>query len=518
MTGVPLLDALAEHARSAPDRSALHDGAEWIGYGALHRRVERVAAGLAAQGVGAGQRVAVLGHKTVDAVVALLAVLRAGAAYVPLDPQAPPQRAAQLLGDAGCPVAIVGPRDTASSAVLSLTVEQLAVGEQAALPSAIDSDAVAYCMYTSGSTGSPKGVQITHRAITAFFGAVHPLLGADRDSRCLNTSALHFDVSVVDLLYPLWCGASVQLGPPVPVPLVLVGLIERERITHMAAVGSTLTLLADSTDGFRQRNIGSLRRVMTGAEVIDPQTVQRWLAAAPELTVINGYGPTEATCLVLAHCIAAREPDRTAPYPIGRPLAGITLRFLSDDGEPSETGPGEIVVGGEQVMTGYLGRPEEQRRAFVELEGVRFYRTGDRGELQPDGSVLFHGRRDDEIKFRGYRINLQEIQRTAEEFPLVGRAFVGAAEDARGRRILACAVAPPGATAAHPPTDRPDLAPLPSEQADRLRHHLAALLPRYMVPESYWLLPRVPMLSSGKPDSAGIQRMLQAAGADGVAA
>ncbi|MBC3840146.1 amino acid adenylation domain-containing protein [Streptacidiphilus sp. 4-A2] len=353
-------------------------------------------------------------------------------------------------------------------------------------------------------------MQISHRSIAAFFRAVHPLLEADGDARCLNTSPLHFDVSVVDLLYPLSRGATVHLSPALPLPPLLLGTLERERITHMAAVGSTLRLLAESSDGFRTRDISALRRLMTGAEVIDPRAVQQWLAAAPELTVVNGYGPTEATCLVLAERIDRREPGRTAHYPIGTPLPGVTLRFLATDGSADATGPGEIAVSGEQVMLGYLGRAEEEARVLTWIDGVRFYRTGDLGELRPDGSVEFHGRRDDEIKHRGYRVNLQEVKQALEQHPQVARAFAVQVVDAAGRGLIACALLPSDAPA-EPVGSGWHLSAGDPEQITGIHHHLRELLPPYMVPGELRVLSALPVLSSGKPDTAGIARALRTA-------
>jgi acyl-coenzyme A synthetase/AMP-(fatty) acid ligase len=315
---------------------------------------------------------------------------------------------------------------------------------------------------------------------------------------------------MVDLFYPLVRGATVFLSPLIPLPPLLVGLIERERITHLAAVGSTLALVAETTDGFRGRDITSLRRLMTGAEVLDPAAVQRWLAAAPELTVVNGYGPTEATCLVVAQPISEREPGRTEPYPIGLPLDGVTVRFLRDDGAVDADGPGELLVAGEQVMLGYLDRPHEQQRAYLRVGSVAFYRTGDRGHRGADGTLFYHGRGDDEVKVRGYRVNLLEVRHALESHDAVGRAFVAVSTDRRGRHILACAVASPGT----PRSEVPSGAPLPALDVERtrsLRAHLTQRLPGYMVPADYRLLPEIPMLSSGKPDTAGIRLRLIAA-------
>ncbi|WP_457032986.1 amino acid adenylation domain-containing protein [Kitasatospora sp. P5_F3] len=501
MTG-SLLRALAGHAEAAPDRAALVTSGRQLGYRELYREAAAVAAGLRRRGIGRGALVGVHGEKSAAAVTALLGVLLAGAAYVPLDPAAPAARRRSLVGDAGL-AAVLGPRGrmprlTAElGPVRLLAVEDLVEqhADEPFRPAEVGPEDLAYVLYTSGSTGLPKGVCIPHRALDAFFAGVGPLLEIGPESVCLNTSALHFDVSVVDLLLPLLHGATVHLGPALPLPALLLDLIERERVTHLAAVGSTLTLLAQQGNGLTGRRLGSLRRIMTGAEVLNPATVQSWLAAAEQVRVVNGYGPTEATCLVVAQPIAEREPDRTAHYPIGTPLPGVTVAFRAPDGTVTEHGPGELLIAGDQLMTGYLNRPEEQAAAFLEVAGVRHYRTGDLGRRGPDGVIAFAGRADDEVKIRGYRINLNEVRGSVESHPAVAQAFVAAAPDERDGLALACVVRLRAGAAV--------------DQA-ALAAHVAGALPRYMVPREFVLVPEFPALSTGKPDTVRLRELVGA--------
>jgi amino acid adenylation domain-containing protein len=496
--------ALAQHARTRPDHLAVRAADGELGYGALYARASVVAAGLRDRGVLPGDRVGIHGDKSIAAVVGLLGVLLAGAAYVPLDPSAPAGRRRLLAEDAGCKLVLAPSERAAELAPLVVaSIASVAVSDAQWCPPVAGPDDVAYVLYTSGSTGLPKGVRIPHRALAAFFDAVHPIMDVGPGSVCLNTSALHFDVSVVDLLYPLVRGATVHLGPSVPFPGVLLGLIETERITHLAAVGSTLTLLAQYGAGLGTRDLTSVRRIMTGAEVLNPATVQSWLAAAPHATVVNGYGPTEATCLVVALPISEQEPGRTAHYPIGRPLPGVTVAFLADDGGIGPDGPGEILVAGSQVMLGYLNRPDEEKAAFLDHDGVRYYRTGDLGQRASDGVMHFAGRRDDEVKIRGYRINLNEVRRAVETHPDVARAFVGTVPDEREGLALACALLPKGADAAECA-----LAELPDGLAVAVADHVAAALPRYMVPRFFHGLTGFPTLSTGKPDTARLRALL----------
>jgi amino acid adenylation domain-containing protein len=510
--------ALAEHAAAGPALPALTGPDGTLTRAELWQRVLRVAAGLRSRGVRPGDLVAVHGEKTAGTVTALLGAVAAGAAYVPIDPSAPADRRRALLLDCGSPRLVSGRASVAKLADQELPVPVVAVEDLDAeadahlgdLPVATALGDPVYVLYTSGSTGRPKGVRIPHSALEAFFTAVDPVLGITADARCLNTTALHFDGSVADLLLPLLRGAHVRLGPAFVLPARVLDLIERDRITHFTAVVSTLTLLARTGSGLAGRDLSALRRILTGAEVLNPATVQDWLHAAPNLVVVNGYGPTEATCGVTFEPIDQREPGRTEPYPIGPPLPGVTIRFRDGDGRLTMDGPGEIAIAGAQLMSGYLDRPAEEAAVFLDDQGTRFYLTGDIGERGPDGSLRFAGRRDDEVKIKGYRINLNEVRRTVEAHPEVAGAFVVAVPDPRDGLTLACAVVLRSGAADDLPGTGPEAAllPVPADTAEALLAHTAGLLPRYMVPRSLYRLPSVPVLSTGKPDRARIAALL----------
>lgn len=509
-----LLSGIAANATRRPDAPAVVGGDGALTYRELLNGAERLAANLVRLGVRPGHRVAVAAHKTTTVVRSLLAVMRTGAAYVPLDPRAPVGRLLDLIDDAATPVVVISAtQDSELAEALRRTgvaevldARTAAPAEPRGLPETIPGSAVAVCFYTSGSSGRPKGVQLNYDGIDAFQLGFNELAQMDAEARCLNVAPLHFDVSLYDVLLPLRLGAVVHLGPPIPVPEVVLGLITEHRITHTSSVGSTMTLLADASDDFRGFDLSSLRCLLTGAEVINPRTVQRWLAVAPRLTVINAYGPTEATCAVINYCINEREPDRDELYPIGTPARGTTIRFRSADGRIDDDGPGEILIAGPQLMAGYLNRPEEQDRAFLVDDGVRYYRTGDWGSRRPDGVILFDGRRDDEVKIRGHRVNLNEVKRALESCPNVGAAVVTAVPDGPYTIRLVCGVASAMA-------DRVVLRERPAKRLERLdpdrerslRRHLAAVVPGYMVPAECWALPVLPVLSSGKPD-VGLMR------------
>ncbi|MEI2778371.1 MAG: amino acid adenylation domain-containing protein [Tetrasphaera sp.] len=524
---VERIDAAAARAPKAP---ALTAGRTTLTYADLVRASWQVADDLVAlEGDGSLRPgspqdpsvVAVVGLKTPEAVAGLLGVLRWGGTFVALDPRAPLARQRQLLGDAGCEVVLA---PAGSDPAL---LERLAADGRQVIPVRSGKDdlheqrtrrrrretgwyrrtheAAAYCLYTSGSTGTPKGVLIPHRALAAFFDAIPTVMPATEDSVWLNTSAFHFDVSVVDTWYPLTLGAHVHLSSAVLLPGSILGTIQRERVTHLAAVGSTLSLLAQRGNGLAAYDLSSVRRIMTGAEVLNPATVAAWLEAAPDAVVVNGYGPTEATCLVLAHEIDAAHADPAKVIPIGRELPGTTVRFLLDgSGAVAPCGPGEILIGGPQVMTGYHRRPDLSGVAFLHIGDQQFYRTGDYGRRDGDGVVWFDGRRDEQVKIGGHRVDLSEIRAALESHPGVVSALVWPEQDSRGKDILVASVEIRGEAAATT-TDESLLA--------RCRERL----PAHMVPSWVTVQAAFPRLSSGKVDVVAVRAATRAAGAEEAA-
>jgi acyl-coenzyme A synthetase/AMP-(fatty) acid ligase len=311
----------------------------------------------------------------------------------------------------------------------------------------------------------------------------------------LNTSPFHFDVSVVDTLLPLSQGATVYLSGDVVLPGLLLDKLERLRITHVCAVASTLNMLS------RGRNLESralnLVCIMTGAEVLNVPAIQTWLRAVPGVTIINGYGPTEATCVCVAHPITEIEAGRQAPYPIGFPLQGVDVQVCDDDGRPVQAGVvGEIVVGGGQLMREYLGRPEETRARWLELDGKRFYRTGDLGQKDHTGLLSFVGRVDQEVKLRGYRVHLNEVRQALLEQPGVDDAALHLVDHGlRGRDLAATVLSHELAT---------------PHSGSRILEQLRARLPEYMVPRYLLLTSVFPKLPSGKIDQRALDKAAQA--------
>jgi len=482
-----LAGLLAERAARAPQAVAFVHGEQALTRGELLSRAARLARQLQVRGVRRGDLVGVLADRGMPLVVALLGVLQAGAAYVPLDPALPDARLAFMLQDAGVAILLTSTRralDFAGPGVRALALDaDGTLSSQAATAPAMhgwaappsDPDDLAYVIYTSGSTGRPKGVAVTQR------GVINLLLGMARepglaaDDVLLALTSVSFDIAVVELFLPLVTGARAVIADERHTTdgRALAALIDDVSVTVLQATPTTFRLLLGS--GWRG---GSRLRLLCGAETLTRELADELLPRCGELW--NLYGPTEASVWALA----ARVTEGGGPVPIGRPLPNMQAFVLDAQDQPQPVGVvGELCLGGVGLARGYWRRPELTAQAFVRnplREGERMYRTGDRARFLPDGSVEFHGRRDRQVKLRSYRIELGEIERVLSRHPAVAECAVVLREDPRhGAHLVAHVVARPNATA----------------HVDELRASLQAELPAFMVPArfvAHAALPRTP--------------------------
>lgn len=482
--------ALARDAR--PDATAVIDvDHSTLSYGELDRRADALAARLLEAGAVPGCLVAVAMERGADAVVALLAILKAGAAYLPLDLDFPPERLAFMLADGDVNVAVVG--TPADAALLPASVRCIAVGEVAmplpARPFAPtrngDGDALAYVMYTSGSTGTPKGVEVTQRAIVRLVcGANYVPL--DADTRLLHAAPLGFDASTLEIWGALLNGGCIVVhGEAVPSGPGLAATIARHGVTTAWLTAALFNAVVDDDP----RHLAGLRELITGGEALSVRHVRRMREAAPEVRLSNGYGPTECTTFTCTWAIDAVPADASA-IPIGRPITDTRVYLLNARREPVPIGVvGELYVGGVGVARGYRNRPDLTAERFVPdpfgVPGERLYRTGDHARYRADGAIEFIGRSDNQVKIRGHRIELHEIEAVLARHPQVRACAVLARADRPGdKRLVAYVVAQPGTAPGAP----------------QLRAHLAAVLPDFMVPSHYLLLPALPVTVNGKLD------------------
>ncbi|MDG9720489.1 amino acid adenylation domain-containing protein [Streptomyces sp. DH24] len=496
-TAAPLTDdtvpaLFARQAARRGDATAVVCGSDTLSYRELDRASARMARLLAERGVGEGDFVGLAAHRSATTVVALLAVLRAGAAYVPLDPVYPPERLAFMVRDAAPALVIsessaVGslPAGPGAPPVLLCDDPQVravldAPGD-ATFERAVTADHTAYGIYTSGSTGRPKGVAVTHRNIANLVAWAADAFG-DGLERVLAATSLSFDVSVFEILGPLLNGGSIEVVRD----LLEIGERGGWRGTLVSGVPSVLDRLI--TDGAPDLRADHL--VLAG-EALSPQVAARLRAALPGARLVNAYGPTETT--VYASSSATRDdegrPGHDAP-PIGRPLRNTRLYVLDDRMRPLPVGvPGELYIAGAGVTRGYLNRPDLTEARFVAdpfgPPDARMYRSGDIVLRRPDGQLQYVGRADDQVKLRGFRVEPSEVEAVLAEQPEVAQAVVVLHQDGRGERRLVGYVTPaPGTT--------PDPA--------RLRAAVARLLPEYMVPAAVVPLDALPLSPAGKLD------------------
>ncbi|MFC3549825.1 amino acid adenylation domain-containing protein [Lysobacter cavernae] len=479
----------ARICQTHPDALAVVDAQSSLSFAELDRRADALARQLHGSGVRPGGVVAVALERSVAAVVAVLGVLKAGAAYLPLDATQPPERLAFMLDDAGARVAVVD--DDHPALPLPAAIFRVAVGQPPQTWSKTEDihsrgDSLAYVMYTSGSTGTPKGVEVCHRSILRLVCDVDYIeLGPD--TRMLHAAPLGFDASTLELWGPLLNGGCVVVhDQAMPTGAGLAATISRHGVTTAWLTAALFNTVVDEDP----RQLSGLSELFTGGEALSVDHVRRMRRAAPATRLRNGYGPTECTTFTCTHAIDEVE-EGAASIPIGRPIADTRVYVLNARRQPVPVGVlGELYVGGAGVARGYLKRPELTAERFVTdpfgRPGDCLYRTGDLVRYRPDGVIEFVGRSDTQVKIRGYRIELSEIEAALAQHPGVQSCAVVARADPAGeKRLLAYVVAMPGAT---------------SPTAPALRAHLAATLPDFMLPARYLLLPMMPLTRNGKLD------------------
>ena len=473
-------------------RIAIVSQGDVLTHAELDARANKVARTLRAMGVGRGQRIGLCLERTPDMLIALLGILKSGAAYVPLDPAFPAERLTYMAEDADISVLVA--RDAASTPASWPRTRSLLFNDDAALIAAHDdtpladdaaSDAMpsdpAYVIYTSGSTGKPKGVVLPHRAVVNFLTSMAKAPGLLPDDRLLAVTTLSFDIAVLELLLPLTIGARIVLAnrDETVNGRALARLIDTHQINVMQATPSTWRMLIDA--GW---NPTASFKALVGGEALSPDLASALCARASE--VWNMYGPTETT--VWSTCW--KVDPHAAAISIGHPIANTRVYVLDEHRQPSPIGaPGEIYIAGDGVALGYLDRPELTSERFVTdpfdiAIGARMYRTGDRGRWRHDGLLEHLGRLDLQIKVRGHRMEPGEIEAQLAEHAQVAQCIVLAREDVPGDvRLTAYVVGR-------------DQEP----EAAALRAHLRRNLPDYMIPQHFVVIDAMPLLPNGKID------------------
>ena len=502
-----VVEQVREHARRTPDTVALVDDRESVTYLRLARRAAALSELLVDDDAAPGAIAAVFAHRGVLVPTAFLGILGAGAAYTPLDPRAPRPRQVGLLRDSGARWLLAEPGLAAEAAALADEVaveagtgpkvvvldEELLDGSVKAAPVRGTANDLAYVIFTSGSTGRPKGAMV-HRG-----GMVNHLLAKVEDLRLtaddslVQNAPLSFDISVWQQLAALMAGGTTRIvGDDVALdPAALFGLTASERITVLEVVPSLLRTALDAWDsGAAVPELQDLRWLMVTGEALPAPVCQRWFARFPEIPLVNAYGPTECSDDV-THAVLTSDVDLTRRVPIGRAVRNTQLYVLDELLEPVPLGViGELCVGGVGVGHGYLGDPVKTARAFVPdpfsgTPGARLYRTGDRVRYRADGQLEFLGRVDHQVKIRGQRIELGEVEAALRAQPGVSDAVVTVHADPAGQNRLVGYLVGTLDNPADPVA---------------LREKLATLLPDAMVPSVLLVLPELPLTRNGKVD------------------
>uniref|UniRef100_UPI0013DB290B non-ribosomal peptide synthase/polyketide synthase n=1 Tax=Pyxidicoccus caerfyrddinensis TaxID=2709663 RepID=UPI0013DB290B len=473
--------------RRAPDARAASFEGQHLTYAQLDAKANQLAHALRRRGVGPEVRVALSVERSLDIVVGLLGILKAGGAWVPVDPLLPRERLAFMLEDSGASVLLTQSvllerfpeAHHARAFCLDSEKDALARESTEAPVTGVAPYHLAYLLYTSGSTGTPKGTAVEHRSVANLVTHEAVAYGIGPGSRVLQFASLSFDLSVEEIFTTLCSGASLLLAPleKLMPGAPLQKLLREEALTVISLTPAALA--ATSADGLPE-----LRTVISGGEALPADVVARW---APGRRLLNTYGPTEATVIAtLAECVA----DGRVPS-IGRPLANVRAYVLDVRGEPVPLGvKGELYVGGVGVARGYAGRPALTAERFVPDRfsgeaGARLYRTGDVVRWREDGTLDFVGRADAQVKVRGFRIELGEVESALAKLPAVREAVVVAREDGPGGKRLV------GYVVAHEGTQTDGAA---------LRAALKETLPEYMVPSAIVVLPAMPLTPNGKVD------------------
>lgn len=512
-----LTQAVDRAADRAPDSEATRCGSDSLTWAELADRTDRLAGVLRSLGVRRGDRVAIYARKGLISPVAIHGTMKAGAAYVPLDPFAPVGRQELILRDCGIRHVVAdagaggGLRELAASGVPLVGVvggddsgvpgaEVVSWDDAASAPPEPDPGTIeldlAYVLYTSGSTGVPKGVTHTHRSALAFAEIAAATYGFRPDDRLSNHAPLHFDLSTMDYFSAAVTGASTLVIPEAYTrfPASLAQLIEDQRPTVLYVVPLVLIQLL-LQGALEKRDLSSLRWVLFGGEPFPTGQLRDFMAAVPGARFSNVYGPTEVNG-VTYWLVPELAEGHDAPIPIGAPFGNVQTRVVDGGDAPVDPGePGELLVRTPSMMRGYWGRPDLDQRAFYRhtveagVEDV-YHRTGDLVRERPDGTFDFLGRKDRQIKTRGHRVELDEVEATLAAHPAVAAAAAFAVPDADGSQRIHGAVTlrTPGAST-----------------ADDIGHHAASVLPRYALPEHVSILEAFPLTGSGKIDRLALR-------------
>ena len=484
-----LPEIFAQTVRARPHHIAMRDAQHALTYADVDHRATQWAAGLIAKGAGPGQLIGLWMPRGLDLLVAQIAITKTGAAWLPFDADAPVDRIALCLEDAGA-IALLTADDAvprlASLSCAILTPTTLPTAQASIIPASergLTPDHPAYLIYTSGSTGVPKGIVISHRNICHYLRAGNALYGLGPDDVMLQSASVAFDLSMEEIWIPYLVGATLEI-------VTAAMLADTDRLAdHLIARGVTAIDTVPTLLAMIGRDVPSLRLILLGGEALPPSLIERW--AKPGRVIFNTYGPTEATVVATACVVTPGQP-----VSIGRPIPNYSCYIVDEAQTLCLPGvQGELWIGGPGIARGYFKRDELTAEKFIanpfasEGDDPILYRSGDAVSLSPDGDLLFHGRIDDQVKIRGFRVELGEIETRLDALPEIAQAAVVLRQDDGIDRLIAFIV------------------PQSAIELDRmaLRIKLAETMPSYMVPSRFEIVERLPRLTSGKIDRKALK-------------
>ncbi|MEO6500828.1 MAG: non-ribosomal peptide synthetase [Jatrophihabitantaceae bacterium] len=489
-------------AQARPDREAVTAGGQSLSYAELNRRANLLAHRLAGYRRTAPS-IGILLPRSADFVVSALAILKAGGSYVPLDDEYPRARLQSMIAAAGCELVVTDDAladrlsDTSVPLVMAAAHEPAGGSAAGNLDLPVHPDALAYTMFTSGSTGDPKGTMITHRGVVRLTQGPG-IVPISEDDVVLHAASVAFDAATFDIWGALTNGARLVVAPAGRVSALELGrLIREQQVTTALLPTGLFHMMVDE----RLADLTGIRQLVVGGDVLSPSHARRFCAAAASTagSLTNAYGPTEVTVATTTYRLPAEPED--GPAPIGSAMPGTTVRLLDDDLRPVPDGqPGQLYAGGVGLARGYAGDPGLTATRFVpdpRGSGGRLYATGDRAIRRPDGGFEFLARLDGQFKKRGFRVEPAEVERTLQAHPAVRQVIaLGEGETADTRRLVAVVVLRPGLAAA--------------EALEEVRAHARDVLPEYLVPDRWQALEELPLTSQGKVDRRALLDLIAA--------
>ncbi len=493
--GVPatIVTRIASHASAAPNHLAIADDTTRLTYAQLDRQANQLASHLRSAGAGPELCVGLFLERSTQFIVAALAVMKTGAAYLPLDPSTPLDRVSFILTDAEAPIVITQRNQAAALPKNKINVIEMETVDfnSATSPVVVEPalDSLAYVVYTSGSTGQPKGVEITHANLLNLIDWHQNAFNVTADDRASQVAGFGFDATAWEIWPYLTAGATILMADEITrrSPQALRDWIIAQKIT----IGFVPTILAEQLVHANWPQDTALRTMLTGADILH----RRPVAGLP-FVLVNNYGPSECT-VVATSCVIPPDTDSNGPPPIGRAISNTIVLILDDALRPVPTGEsGELCLAGALVGRGYRNRPELTASRFVTYtpasgSPMRIYRTGDRARVLLNGDIAFLGRLDDQVKIRGYRIELGEIVASLDRHLGIEASAVivrDIAADASGERQLVAYIVPKN----------------PTLTATDLREFLASRLPDYMIPAHFVKMESLPVTANGKLDKTSL--------------